>query len=269
MFRVFGSYLYAGTSHNGKVYRSSNGTDWTEVANFSGQRRVYQLKEWNGYLYTVTMSLDGTTRTDISFSDTNQRTISTGGGDFVADGFEAGQKIRVSGSTSNDGIYTIDSVTTSTITMIAGDTLVAESEGASITIAVYGRIFRSSNGTTWTEVADFGLTAMRGRCLEIFGDYLYAGTALDEKIFRTNNGTSWTEVFDIGVRTVFTLKAFSGDLYAGANRARLFRTSNGTNWSLIGDWPGDELRSQEAFKGSLYVFSGSTVDSIEIGRAHV
>jgi hypothetical protein len=73
-------------------------------------------------------------RTDISFSSTTKN-ITTVAGNFITLGFMAGQSIIVTGSTDNDGTYTIastaGSVTETTITVtgtlvteIAGDTVI-------------------------------------------------------------------------------------------------------------------------------------------------
>ena len=62
----------------------------------------------------------------LSFADTDPDTITRSSGDFTADGFFSGQKIVVSGSASNDGTYTIDTVVALTITLVVGDSLAAE-----------------------------------------------------------------------------------------------------------------------------------------------
>lgn len=75
--------------------------------------------------------------TDIAFNDTNPDTITSTTTNFVTAGFVAGDGITVSGSTSNDGTYTIATVAATTITLIAGDTLTTEAAGASVTITAF------------------------------------------------------------------------------------------------------------------------------------
>ena len=72
--------------------------------------------------------------TSLEFVDSNPDTIlyDAGASDFVSDGFFAGQKIVVSGSASNDGTFTIDSLIAATITLDAGDSLTAETVGATL-----------------------------------------------------------------------------------------------------------------------------------------
>jgi len=72
----------------------------------------------------------------ISFAENTPApdTISDSAEGFLSAGFEAGQKIVVSGSGSNDGSYTIAEVTAGTITLASTDDLAAESAGATVTI---------------------------------------------------------------------------------------------------------------------------------------
>lgn len=62
----------------------------------------------------------------LTFADANPDTITASSGDFTSDGFEQGQKLTVAGTSSNNGTYTIASVTATVITLIATDTLAAE-----------------------------------------------------------------------------------------------------------------------------------------------
>ena len=84
------------------------------------------------------------TDTDIAFVEANggEDTITKAEGSFLAAGFVAGETITVSGSTSNDGDYTIISVIAGTIN-VATASLTAEIAGDTVTITqaamqVYG-----------------------------------------------------------------------------------------------------------------------------------
>ncbi len=77
--------------------------------------------------------VQGTAET-VVFGDDDPDTITRDVGDFGADGFKDGDVIRVNGTLSNNGTYTIDSVTSATVlTLIASDTVVAESLDATET----------------------------------------------------------------------------------------------------------------------------------------
>ena len=61
-------------------------------------------------------------------------TITDSGNGFLTAGFQPGDTITVSGSASNDGTYTIDSVVAGTITLIARNDLATEAAGATVKI---------------------------------------------------------------------------------------------------------------------------------------
>lgn len=83
-------------------------------------------------LHAMKKNIKGTiSRSDISF-DAATKKIATVAGDFVAAGFVPGGKITVSGSASNNGTYTI--VTVSTLEIVTSEALVNESAGSSVTI---------------------------------------------------------------------------------------------------------------------------------------
>ncbi|MEA2115263.1 MAG: Ig-like domain-containing protein [Thermodesulfobacteriota bacterium] len=79
---------------------------------------------------------EGTTGplTNLSFNNSDPDTITRPGGSFIDDGFEDGEQIRVQGSADNDGIYIIEKVAPNTLTLDAGETLLTEAAGATVTI---------------------------------------------------------------------------------------------------------------------------------------
>ena len=95
------------------------------------------------------------TGTDIAFIDggAGEDTIIQAAAKFLEIGLAAGDVITVSGSTSNNGNYTIISVVAGTINVVTGS-LTAEAAGASVTIssshdlaATYGVYVQKVNGT--------------------------------------------------------------------------------------------------------------------------
>lgn len=70
-----------------------------------------------------------TGQTDIAYTDDDPDTITDASDGFVAAGFQVNDKIRVYGSTSNDGDYTIAGVAVGVLTLVAGDSLTAEIAG--------------------------------------------------------------------------------------------------------------------------------------------
>lgn len=76
------------------------------------------------------------TASTIAFFDNNPAadTITDSAAQFVIEGFVIGDTITITGSTSNNGSYTIAGVTAGTITLDDAGTLVNEAAGASVTI---------------------------------------------------------------------------------------------------------------------------------------
>lgn len=72
--------------------------------------------------------------TTIAFNDSNPDTITDSASRFVLRGFKKGMQINVSGSSSNDGNYTIASVSAGTLTLIADNSLSNEASGNNVTI---------------------------------------------------------------------------------------------------------------------------------------
>lgn len=92
------------------------------------------MAEVHGKLGALYYSRGYIKATTIAFVDSNPDTITDSGSGFVTAGFTATDKITVVGSTSNDGTYTIANVAAGTLTLDAGDTLVAEVAGDDVTI---------------------------------------------------------------------------------------------------------------------------------------
>lgn len=73
------------------------------------------------------------TGTTIGFTAGSPGTITDSGSGFITAGFEAGMAIIVEGTTSNDGMYVIDTVAAGVITPVSGTTQ-TESSGSSFTL---------------------------------------------------------------------------------------------------------------------------------------
>ena len=86
------------------------------------------------------ISINTTTNT-ITFIEGggSKDTITRGNGSWVTDGLEAGDVITIGGSDSNDGIYTLFSVVTLTLTLIATDDLAAETQTTQVALTVTNR----------------------------------------------------------------------------------------------------------------------------------
>lgn len=120
---------------------------------------------------------------EVSFTaSTKKITRSDVGGDWTTDGFEAGMRLRVLNSQRNNGVYLIDSVTSTEITLDSGETLIDEPEGFYVDIYGQSIVTDSLNGFITGGLED-------GMSLRIFtfnglneGDYIVATVVSAGKI---------------------------------------------------------------------------------------
>jgi hypothetical protein len=93
---------------------------------------VFQISGTN---YELIQNPAEVTNTIFSFNNVTKSIISANTGivDFLSKKFYSGMEITISGSASNDGTYTIDTVSSSTITVL--ESITAESVGSTVTIS--------------------------------------------------------------------------------------------------------------------------------------
>ncbi len=129
------------------------------------------------------------TNTTIAFVDSGPDTLTDTDNLFLSKMLKAGMRINISGSTSNDGNYTIASVVAGTITLIAGDSLTAEIAGDTIVITPLARIFCKSidiqvpEGNTGNgAVGDSNVDRATGQGVEVtpLNAYTKEGVYLDD-----------------------------------------------------------------------------------------
>ena len=89
----------------------------------AGEATTYYIRVSSSGGATLTGS------SSITFTDngsTGPDTITDTSSSFLANGFKAGQQIQVTGTASNNGVYTIATVTAGTMTLVASDSLTTE-----------------------------------------------------------------------------------------------------------------------------------------------
>lgn len=88
-----------------------------------------------------------------------------------------------------------------------------------------GRIYKSSNGTVWSEVYSDSISPIFS--LFIFDSKIYAGSK--NKILRSSNGISWTEIYS-GTGDIYTFGGYAGEIFAGlSNPSKIIRSLTGDN----------------------------------------
>ena len=105
-------------------------------------------------------------------------------GSWIADGFAVGQRIRVSGTTSNDGVYEIATVTATTLTLTPAAVLTAETvlapASAHVTIGLDGEVVQPSLGalTDVDALKAKGLAVTDQRVVTMTTDSGFSGVAV-------------------------------------------------------------------------------------------
>lgn len=197
---------------------------------------------WSGGIAEIakstatTLSLKGyLADTTIAFNDNGASadTITDSNSNFLNNGFAVDDVITISGSTSNDGTYTIASVTAGTITLYPDDSLTTESAGDSV-------IIKKPNAT-WAEQGF--LTAGTRKVRIGTTEYAYTGgettgtlTGLSGvtgvnagdialQAVRTSNPTG-LDGFQLGLIAVYNNHVFYGDL-----KSRVVSMSTDTDYT--------------------------------------
>lgn len=116
------------------------------------------VEEWSGAISDIasvginTISktgwIQGVATSTFVFTPGSPATIVKQDGGFITAAFSAGDKISISGSASNDGAYTIGSVTDTLITLIPDDVVEAETTTGAV-------IIKWTIGGTWAEARFF------------------------------------------------------------------------------------------------------------------
>lgn len=173
------------------------------------------IREWSGSIAeiaevtTTTLSKKGYYGASTIAFDSSDRTLTDSASKFLTYGFAAGDTIIVSGSAANDGRYIIDTVTASTITLSADDTLSDELAGASVVVKL--------PVGTWAEARAF---ASGTRKFTIDGiDYTYTGgedtgTLTGVSASSGNPSSNGVTVGDLAIQTVRAYTPATLDDYA-------------------------------------------------------
>lgn len=264
----YNGYLYAGTwadeVNGGEVWRSQNGRDWSLVASGGFDNvtnsEVHHFVAFKDQLYATTWSSTDSHGTELWRSSTGN----PGSWSKVAfNGFnnDANNAVALSLHVFNGYLYAGTWNTTTG-----------------------GEVWRSSNGTTWTQVNvdGFGTADNLGvSALTDFNGYLYAATRgtpgiVGDQIWRCQvcDVSDWVKVVDNGFENNETsdsaaLQVVNGFLFLAAGNQstgiEVWRTMNGTDWDQVGFAGfGDSNNCQPYWGNSIGVFK----DRLFIGVAN-
>lgn len=118
------------------------------IMNFinEAQNELFTEANWYSLYTTRAFSTVTYTASTIAFNNANPDTITDSASGFGS--FENGTEILISGSSSNDGAYTINTAAAGTLTLQTADSLTAESVGNSIVVTVISYPVASDFGRT-------------------------------------------------------------------------------------------------------------------------
>jgi hypothetical protein len=271
----FRGQLYASTRNEvegGQVWRSDNGSTWSPITlpGFdSTNGEIVRFTIFDGEVYASTCSFTDTHGAEIWGSSTGDS------GDWtqvVSNGFD--------GDVNNDKLLSF---------VEFNDHLYAGTDN----VVTGAEVWYTDDSVNWSQVnADgFGDPYNWSVTLEVFGDYLYAGTynyyGSDNpgaELWRCQvcDGADWQQVpvakgfGDTENRAIRSLVVFNSTLFAVTyNRTsgtEVWRSSNGTNWSQVNiDGFGDSNNwypywdnSATVFNNSLYVGTWNSTDGGEV-----
>lgn len=233
-----GGYIYAGTytPAGGKLFRSSDGSNWTTITDdgfgdpnnvvifpdlgfdwaLIGLEKDNKAKDFNGYYYASTANENGLQIWRSANGTDWEQTVDDGFGD-------SNNYFSTTGTVFNDYLY-------------------------AATINDNGlQVWRSGSGIDWESVTTDGFgdaSNLYASSFNVFNDYLYINIAnwdTGTEIWRSANGTDWEQANTDGFGTENNLSSqgtanLNNEFYVGTwNPAggELWKTANGTDWTQI------------------------------------
>lgn len=136
--------VYKVISRDSSTQLTLNTTDQV----FGGETNIdYYVVRQGMYLQYANTEVTLAATGNLTFADANPDTITRASGSWVTDGVTTGDYIVISGSTLNDGTFTVASANATALTLVATDTLTAEDVAA--TANVYTGFKRTINNVVY------------------------------------------------------------------------------------------------------------------------
>ena len=206
----------------GEIWRSGDGKTWEKSATLPGEKGIISLGIFNGFLYagtargSVYRSADGTAWTEVKRLLQNAesnfanwvRFLIPHRGNLYA-GIERGGIYRTDDGIKWEPIQSKKENGVRGAAVFKGDLYVGTTDT--------GEIVKLSPDTETTGTTVFTMNPNAGRgyvaSMAVFDDSLYAG--IGGKVFRTEDGRHWEEIGDLGPYTIEAIDGFQNHLYAG------------------------------------------------------
>ena len=227
-FTVLDTGQYSGTTNitiNGKTCALSNNCVQDNNTGLMWARYIPQTDigaGTDGQLFWDQWTLED--KTTISFDSTSGEIRNSASG-FVTSALCAGRIFTIAGSTSNDGTYTVSSITAGVI--VVPETIIDEAAGASVTVA-------TKDDLIWNAVDQANVNSLGGHTgwrvpnkveLESIVDIGHFSPCIDSAVFpSTPNDNFWTSSTMLvpSIWAFFVFFTFGGMYYSYKTQSRYY-----------------------------------------------
>ena len=187
-----------------------------------------QVAVSNEYVLNVTVKAVQATTAEVTNGQTTLTCTASGNkltraqGSFVSDGFAAGQTLTISGTSNNDGSFTIVSVTSTTITL---KTLTDQSGAAASTI--------TAGGSTTVQMVTLSFNSSAKTITRSAGDFTADGFAAGQTLVITGAVDTGTYTIASVTTTTITLNEALGSNATGVAASRVTAESGSVTVSNV------------------------------------
>ena len=260
--REYAGFLYAGFEGNGKIFRTSDGITWGEVAS-TGNDSVYGITPFKGVLYAGSAEPDPQIWRSRDGQHWQQyANLPRADGGIHSMGVF---KNKLYAGTGRSWIYrSSDGKKWAKITTLKKDVLPVFQNWTRFLIPFkgylyagteIGSLYRSSDGLNWTQT-NLEISSYNGlRGATVFNNALYVGTTGDKgTIWKTQDGQSWQRVFqsaDNSATYVASLAVAGKYLFASIS-GYVFRSLDGLAWEEVGHLSPYTLEAMISWRGQIY-----------------
>ena len=224
--------MYSGT-WGGKIYKSTNGTDWTVINSDMHVGFIWSLKVFNGYVFAATeqgvFRYDGSSWTLTSMQNKDVRTIVVDGDGYLYAGTWGFGVFK-----STDDGDTWAEVNSGLGYMLAIQAMTVTSDSHLFVGTVGGGVSMSNNGgASWTKL-NVGYDFIWA--LASSSDVVFAGTYGGGLYKSEDDGATWTKAENLGASYIYSITvAQDGKIYVSSWEAGVFVSDDdGQTWTSLG-----------------------------------
>ncbi|MDO8414245.1 MAG: hypothetical protein Q7S51_10710 [Gallionellaceae bacterium] len=266
----YGEALYAGFEGNGKIFRTTDGTNWQEALN-THQSTVYGITSFRGALYAATDEPYAQIWRSVNGLNWQLRaSLPTGNSGIQSMGVF---KNKLYAGTARSWIYrSSDGLHWEQVAALKGDVpnqfsnwtrFLIPFKGYLYAGTELGSLYRSVDGLAWTQINGEVSNSQGFRGATVFKNALYVGATRGGVIWKTEDGKVWQRAFKAPhdfTGYVASMAVAGKYLFAGIN-GYVFRTIDGSTWEEVGHLGPSALEAMTVWRGTLYVGAIMAPDS--------